>query len=83
MCQPPGFAAPGQEHLVCKLEKGIYGLQQSGHGWYVTMYTGFTKMGFMCCAVDHVVFFKHQNGKSVIVTVHVDDMTCRKHTQSC
>src|ERR1700730_3677369 len=29
MAQPEGFAAPGQEHLVCRLKKSLYGLKQS------------------------------------------------------
>ena len=34
MWQPEGFIADGQQHLVCKLNKGIYGLRQSGHIWH-------------------------------------------------
>jgi hypothetical protein len=29
MAQPEGFAAPGQEHLVCHLKKSLYDLKQS------------------------------------------------------
>ena len=29
MKQPEGFVVKGQEHLVCKLKKSIYGLEQS------------------------------------------------------
>lgn len=34
MLQPPGFAKPGSEHLVCKLNRSIYGLKQSPRAWY-------------------------------------------------
>ena len=27
--QPDGYDAPGEQHLVCKLKKSIYGLKQS------------------------------------------------------
>jgi Reverse transcriptase (RNA-dependent DNA polymerase) len=33
MAQPEGFAAPGQEHLVCHLKKSLYGLKQSPRQW--------------------------------------------------
>ena len=33
MKQPEGFVADGQEHLVCKLRKSIYGLKQSPRCW--------------------------------------------------
>ena len=29
MAQPDGYVEAGKEHLVCKLEKSIYGLKQS------------------------------------------------------
>ena len=31
--QPDGFVAPGNEHLVCRLKKSIYGLKQSPCCW--------------------------------------------------
>ena len=33
MKQPEGFAADGQEHLVCRLKKSLYGLKQSSRCW--------------------------------------------------
>ena len=33
MTQPQGFSAPGQEHLVCHLQKSFYDLKQAPSQW--------------------------------------------------
>ena len=33
MRQPEEFVSPGQKHLVCRLNKSIYGLKHSSHCW--------------------------------------------------
>jgi hypothetical protein len=35
LVQPNGFVKQGQEHLVCRLKKSLYGLKQSLRSWYV------------------------------------------------
>lgn len=34
MKQPQGYAQTGKEHLVCKLNKFLYGLGQSSQMWH-------------------------------------------------
>ena len=32
--QPAGYEVPGKEHWVCKLNRALYGLKQSGRAWF-------------------------------------------------
>ena len=81
MAQPEGFAAKGQEHLVCHLKKSIYGLKQSPLQWYKKLHSTFVDLGFTRCASDHCVWIWAKNGIRVIVPAYVDDLTLAcKHT---
>jgi hypothetical protein len=81
MAQPEGFAAPGQEHLVCRLKKSLYGLKQSPRQWYQKLHSTFVALGFSRCASDHCVWVWAKNGIKVIIPAYVDDLTIAcKHT---
>ena len=47
MRQPEGFVATGQEHLVCKLKRSIYGLKQSPRCWNTVLDNQLKNMGFV------------------------------------
>ena len=70
MAQPEGFAAPGQEHLVCHLKKSIYGLKQSPRQWYKKLHPTFLALGFACCASDHCVWIWAKDSIRVIIPAH-------------
>ena len=73
MHQPEGFISEGQEHLVCKLNKGIYGLKQSGRIWHQTLKEGLERLGFTSGKADATVFFKFGQNSIEIAGWYVDN----------
>ena len=73
MRQPKGFITKGQEHLICKLNKGIYGLKQSGRVWHQTLKHGLEKLGFRAGEADTTVFFRSDRNSTEIARWYVDD----------
>ena len=76
MTQPPGFAQPGAESLVCKLRKTIYGLRQSPKLWNSTLHTFLVSQGFTRSVCDFGVYFRRSpsHGPHEIIAVFVDDL---------
>ena len=76
MAQPPGYHAPNSVGKVCRLQKTLYGLKQSGRRWYQKLVEIMTRhLAFSRCDVDQAVFFQRNSEGSTIVLVHVDDCT--------
>ena len=46
MPQPEGFIKEGQEHLVCKLKRSIYGLKQASRYWNIRFDQAVQSYGF-------------------------------------
>ncbi|KAE8691550.1 ABC transporter B family member 18 [Hibiscus syriacus] len=49
MQQPEGFTQPGNEHLVYRLKKSLYGLKQSPRQWYKQFDSYMIKIGYKRC----------------------------------
>ena len=56
MKQPEGFVSTGQEHLVCKLKRSIYGLKQSPRCWNHAIDRQLKKMKFKQTASDPCLY---------------------------
>ena len=78
MKQPEGFAADGQEHLVCRLKKSLYGLKQSSRCWNQVLDAQLKGMGFQQSQSDPCVYTSKKDGL-FIIAVYVDDiLLCAK-----
>ena len=76
MEQPKGFLASGQEHLVCRLRKSLYSLNQAPpRQWYKTFDDFIESVGFSKSDEDHYLFTKTtQDGSTIFHIIYVDDM---------
>ena len=67
---PPGYNRKGK---VARVMKGIYGLRQSGNLWHKTLTIAFNELDLTRSAIDHGVFYRHDNEGTTIVCSSTDD----------
>ena len=60
MVQPEGF--DGKEGLVCKLQKGLYGLKQSARNWNARLRKHLKSLGFQQSSCDPCIFINKASG---------------------
>ena len=72
MRQPEGFVVEGQEHLVCKLKRSLYGLKQSPHCWNSILDEYLKQLGFVRSTSDPCIYVGLDG--EMIVGVYVDDI---------
>ncbi|KAL3699494.1 hypothetical protein R1sor_017516 [Riccia sorocarpa] len=72
MMQPEGYAQRGREHLVCKLQRAIYGLKQSSRAWNQKFKSLLEKYELFPTEADSCVFVRMKEPK-IICTIFVDD----------
>lgn len=73
MMQPKGFVSKGEEHLVCKLKKSIYGLKQSPRCWNVALDSHLKEMGVVQSTSDPCIYMD-TGGDVFYFGVYVDDI---------
>ena len=81
MTQPEGYVKPGNEHLVCRLKKSIYGLKQSPRCWNRALSEYLESMGYIRSKADPCVYIKRFEEISIIA-VYVDDLAILATTES-
>ena len=73
MKQPPGYEKEGEEHLVCRLSKSIYGLKQSSRCWNMALDAHLKSVGFSQLKSDPCIYVSGGED-SFYIGVYVDDM---------
>ena len=68
MRQLKGFMKEGEEGLICKLHKSLYGLKQSGRVWHNTLKNQMELLGFTTGTADSSIFFKYDGKRVVALT---------------
>ncbi|KAL2621793.1 hypothetical protein R1flu_001998 [Riccia fluitans] len=77
MRQPPSFARKGQESLVCRFLKSLYGLKQSPRQWNKRFDEFMKSQGFTRSVEDPCVYLKQVSNEVfglIILVLYVDDM---------
>ncbi|MCQ7012854.1 hypothetical protein M9Y11_18445, partial [Clostridioides difficile] len=74
MKQPEGFIAKGQEHMVCKLKKSIYGLKQASRSWNIRFDEVIQSYGFTQCPDEQCVYRRRDENVVVFLVLYVDDI---------
>lgn len=82
MRQPPGFVVPGKEHLVCRLQRSIYGLRQSARCWNRRLDEVLLKSGFKAAVADPCLYVGNSGNTKVFLVVYVDDILVASTNES-
>ena len=74
MSQPIGFEEVSKEHVVCKLQKSIYGLKKAFRQWYLKFDEVVTSNSFKENIVDQCIYMKVSGSNYIFLVLYVDDI---------
>ena len=74
LTQPEEFVEQGKEHLVCKLKKTLYGLNQAPRSWYEKINSLFLQRGFMRRKSPNLYTKFDDQSYIVLISLYVDDL---------
>ena len=74
MMKPDGFIEKGQEHMLCKLKRSIYGLKQASRSWNTHFDQAIKSYGFAQCSDESYVYKKCNGSVMVFLVLYVDNI---------
>ena len=72
--QPEEFTAPCKEHIVCQLNKSLYGLKQASKQWYKKFDSFMCKSSFHRSEKNQCCYLKKYTDSYVFLLLYVNDI---------
>ncbi|KAI9197977.1 hypothetical protein LWI28_007873 [Acer negundo] len=74
MSPPPGLRRQGEEHLVCRLHKSLYGLKQASRQWFAKFTEAICSAGYIQSRADYSLFTRTKGKSFTALLIYVDDI---------
>ncbi|KAL6323616.1 hypothetical protein AAG906_039210 [Vitis piasezkii] len=74
MSPPPGLRRQGEENLVCRLHKSLYGLKQASRQWFSKFSKAIQAAGYVQSRADYSLFTRIQGKSFTALLIYVDDI---------
>ncbi|CAL2263146.1 unnamed protein product [Prunus armeniaca] len=74
MLPPPGSRRQGEQQVVCRLHKSLYGLKQALRRWFRKFSSNICGIGFKQSRADYSLFAQVHGSSLTIILLYVDDM---------
>ena len=74
MSPPPGLLRQGEDNLVCRLHKSLYGLKQASRQWFSKFSEAIRAAGYVQSRADYSLFTRIQGKSFTALLIYVDDI---------
>ncbi|RVW79188.1 Retrovirus-related Pol polyprotein from transposon RE1 [Vitis vinifera] len=74
MSPPLGLRRQGEENLVCRLHKSLYGLKQASRQWFAKFSEAIQSAGYAQSRADYSLFTRKQGKSFTAILIYVDDI---------
>ena len=74
MSPPPRLRRQGEEHLVCRLHKSLYGLKQASRQWFTKFTEAIRAADYTQSRVDYSLFTRRRSKLFTALLIYVDDI---------